>query len=217
MSNDLANAGDGFGVPENSGKNQYIVGKMIKFVDGTYIVDKTETLPADTELVAIGVVTAWVHWVDGKPVEHRVTHYGEVHPDREDLPDQDEAEWPPGLDGEPSDPWKDTRYLRLIDPRTGTDYTFVTDSYGGRRGVGNLKSQITNVRMACPGAVPVVKLGSAPFKTTFGLKKRPDFEVVDWRNRGDGPTGDTPAGDVPPKPLPRLSDTKPAHDDQIPF
>jgi len=41
MGNDLTTAGDGFGVPENTG-NQFIVGKMIKFADGEYIVDKTE-------------------------------------------------------------------------------------------------------------------------------------------------------------------------------
>ena len=56
MTNNLTNAGDGFGVPENSG-NQFIVGKMMKFADGEYIVDKTEPLPADIELVALAVTT----------------------------------------------------------------------------------------------------------------------------------------------------------------
>ena len=209
MTNNLTNAGDGFGVPENSG-SQFIVGKMTKFADGEYIVDKTEPLPADIELVALAVVAAWVHWVDGKPVEHRVTRDGQMHPDRDDLPDQDEALWPPGLDGEPTDPWKDSRYLRLIDPRTGMDYTFVTDSYGGRRSVGNLKSQIMNVRMAYPDAVPVVKPGTAPFKTSFGMKKRPDFKVIGWRNRKGGPR----VKDLPPKPLPQLGAQQ---DDSIPF
>jgi hypothetical protein len=213
MTNDITTAGDGFGVQENTG-SQFIVGKLVKFNDGEYIVDKTETLPADTELVAIGVITAWVHWVDGKPIEHRITRYGEVHPAREDLPDQDEAEWPPGLDGEPADPWKDTRYLRLIDPRTGADYTFVTDSYGGRRGVGNLKSQITNVRMAHPDAVPVVKLDKAPFKTSYGPRKRPDFKVIGWRHRDGGPT----VAEMPPKPLPPLGEPKKQpFDDTVPF
>ena len=32
--------------------------------------------------------------------------------------------WSPGLNGEPADPWKDTRYLHLVNPRTGADLTF---------------------------------------------------------------------------------------------
>jgi hypothetical protein len=28
---------------------------------------------------------------------------------RDDLPDQDETLWPPGLGDQPEDPWKDTR------------------------------------------------------------------------------------------------------------
>ncbi len=142
---------DGFSVPENS-SGQFIRGQMVKYNDGSYIVDKTEPLP-DEPLVAIDVTTVWVNWEGGKPVEHRVTAAGQIHPQRDELPDQDDSLWSPGVDGNPADPWKDTRYLHLVNPRTGAEYTFVTDSYGGRRGVGNLKSKIMNVRMACPGAV----------------------------------------------------------------
>jgi len=209
MTNNLTNAGDGFGVPENSG-NQFIVGKMMKFADGEYIVDKTEPLPADIELVALAVTTVTIGMhltVAGDTMLDRLA-VAPVHPG--DLPDLDEAEWPLGLDGKPADPWKDTRYL--IDPRTGMDYTFVTDTHGGRRGVGNLKSQIMNVRMAYPDAVPLVNPATAPFKTSFGMKKRPDFKVIGWRNRKGGPT----VKDLPPKPLPKL-DAQQTFDDSIPL
>jgi hypothetical protein len=76
--------------------------------------------------------------------------------------------------------------LRLIDPRTGQDYTLVTDTYGGRKAVGDLKSQISNVRFAYPGAVPVVQLGSTMMKTAYGLKPRPEFKVVGWRDNNRG-------------------------------
>jgi hypothetical protein len=72
-----------------------------------------------------------------------------------------------------------------MDPRTGQDYTFVTDTYGGRKAVGDLKSQITNVRFAYPGAVPIVQLGSTMMPTSYGLKPRPEFKVVGWRNKQD--------------------------------
>ena len=174
---------DGFAVQENAGG--HIVGRMLKFLDGKFVVDKTETLPENTTLVAKAVITAWVHWVDGKPVEHRITQQGQSHPFRDELPDLDESTWPPGLNDEPADPWRDTRYLHLICPVTGQDYTFVTDSYGGRRAVGDLKGKIANVRAAHPHAVPIVQPTTGTMKTRFGTKARPDFKVVGWRNRQD--------------------------------
>ena len=176
---------DGFSVAEKSGSN-LIVGKMVKFtIDGKYKIDKADILPDNTRLVAIDVTTAWVKWDDGKPIEHRITHPGQVHPDRADLPDQDETMWERGLNGGLADPLRDTRYLRLIDPRTGQDYTFVTDTYGGRIAIGELKSQINNVRFAYPGAIPVVQLSSTMMPTAYGLKPRPEFKVIGWRNKND--------------------------------
>ena len=76
---DNNNQADGFSVAEKSGSN-LIVGKMVKFtIDGKYKADKADTLPDYTTLVP-GVTTAWVKWQDGKPVEHRITQPGEVHP-----------------------------------------------------------------------------------------------------------------------------------------
>jgi hypothetical protein len=142
-------------------------------------------MPATTTLVAINVVTAWVCWRNSKPTEHKVTQPGQPHPYREDLPDQDQSQWPPGLNDEPADPWRDTRYVHMVDPNTGQDYIFVTDSFGGRRAVGDLKSQIANVRVAHPSALPMVQLVSTMMKTRFGQKPRPDFKVVGWRGKQD--------------------------------
>jgi hypothetical protein len=187
MGQEIVPVADGFAVSEKLG-NTLIVGHMIKFDAGVYKVNKTETLPPDIELVAIDVTTAWARWEARQPIEHRVTRPGQVHPDRDDLPDHDEAKWEIGFDGKPADPWKDTRYLRLVDPSTGADYTFVSDSIGGRRGVSDLKSQISNVRYAHPNAVPVIRLRATMMKTRYGSKPRPLFEVIGWR-RKSGPTG----------------------------
>ena len=119
------------------------------------------------------------------------------------------------MNGEPVDRWRDTRYLRLIDPRTGQDYTFVTDTYGGRKAVGDLKSQITNVRFAQPGAVPIVQLGSTMMKTAFGLKPRPEFKVVGWRNKNSAAVQLTDGSPKkPPEDTP--SEIEPPFNDQIP-
>ena len=105
-----------------------------------------------------------------------------MHPRHEDLPDRDKTLWQPGLDGKPADPWKDSRYMHLIDLRTGQDYTFVTDTDGGRMAVGELKNAIRNVRIARPGALAVIKLDTGTFKSRkFGLVPRPVFEIVEYR------------------------------------
>ena len=179
--NALAVVDDGFSVQERPGNN-FIIGAMIKYDNGTYTVAKTEQLPLGTVLVALDIVTAWVKWRDHAPVEHRVTQPGQLHPDRADLGDLDRKQWQPGLGNGPADPWKDSRYLHLIDPQSGRDYTYVGDSAGARIAIGELKSAIRNVRTVRPGAVAVVKLQTGTFKSKrYGLVPRPVFEIVEYR------------------------------------
>jgi hypothetical protein len=191
MSNDVIVPGDdGFDVAErNSGM---IIGTMIKFKDGAYFKNKTEIVPLGTTLVALKVVTAWVHWGkdengNGKPIEHRITHTGQSHPRREDLPDQDRTQWEIAF-GQPSDPWKDTRYLYLINPQSGADFTFITDTNGGRKGIAELKNAISNVRFAHPTALPVVRLSKGLMPTSFNPNGTPYpvFQIMDWRHKTEG-------------------------------
>jgi hypothetical protein len=172
---------DGFNVQERS--SSFIIGGMIKYHIHAYTLNKTEPLSLGTILAVIRIVTCWVKWWDQQPVEHRVTKSGQVHPQPDDMPDRDSKFWQLGLDsGKPTDPWKDTRYVYLIDPQTGRDFTFVTDSYGGRMAVGELKSAIRNVHIVRPGALAVIKLGTGTFKSRkFGLVPRPVFEIVEYR------------------------------------
>jgi hypothetical protein len=172
---------DGFDVQERS--SSFIAGGMIKYHNHAYTLNKTEPMPLGTILIVLRIVTCWVHWWDQQPVEHRVTKSGQVHPQLEDMPDRDSKFWQLGLDGgKPTDPWKDTRYVYLIDPQTGRDFTFVTDSYGGRMAVGELKSAIHNVHIVRPGALAVIKLDTGTFKSRkFGLVPRPVFEIVEYR------------------------------------
>jgi len=177
---------DGFAVAEPASGNP-IHGKMLKFVNGAYVADKTEHVPINTRLVALDVTTAWVKWKGSKPVEHRITLPGRIHPERNELPDLDQSTWEEGLNGEPSDCWRNTRYLRLIDPNTGEEYTFITDSFGGRKAVDDLKDAVRNVRYAHPAAVPVVQLGTTMMKTNFGPKPRPQFKIIGWKNKATAP------------------------------
>jgi hypothetical protein len=91
MNNNLT-AGDGFDVAEPGGGN-LIIGRMVKFNNGSYYIDKTEMMPLGTTLVVVNVTTLWIKWQDGRPVERRITYPGQTHPDKDDLPDRDESSW----------------------------------------------------------------------------------------------------------------------------
>ncbi len=214
MANDMTTA-DGFAVAERSGG--LIIGKLLKFINGHYVADKTEPVALGTELVALNVVTCWTKWQDGKP-DHRITHPGQCHPERDELPDRDETAWEEGLDGKPSDPWRDARYVHLVNPRTGAEFTFVTDSHGGRKGVGELKSSVANVRFAHPGAVPVVQLRSTTFPTRHGPKPRPQFEIVGWKTKSSSTSAMAEITDQRQQKIEnKTSRTKIDMDDEIPF
>jgi hypothetical protein len=217
MGQELALNADGFSVPERVGNN-FIIGGMIKYADRVYTLNKTETLPLGTVLVALGIVTAWVKWWDQQPVEHRVTQPGQHHPVREDLGDLDSKKWQRGLNDQPADCWKDSRYLHLIDPQTGRDFTYVGDTTGARIAIGELKSAIRNVRMVRPGAVAVVKLQTGTFKSKrFGLVARPVFEIVEYRGGlEEAPTQiadqSKQPGGFQPSPAQELNDEIPSFD-----
>jgi hypothetical protein len=181
MSQELVTQNEGgFDVAERS--SSFIIGGMIKYHNHAYTLNKTEPLLLGTILMVIRIVTCWVKWWNNLPVEHRVTHSGQLHPRKEDMPDRDESLWQIGIDGKKADPWKDTRYVYIIDPKTGADFTFITDSSGGRQAVGELKSAIRNVHRVRPGAIAVIKLGTGTFKSPkFGLVPRPVFEILEYR------------------------------------
>jgi hypothetical protein len=184
MTQELAIRDDGFAVSERSSAT-LLKGSIVKFVDGIYKANKTEILeqaPQGPVFVVVRILTAWVHWQGGRPIEHKITHAGQSHPWREELGDDDRTEWELGVGGLPSDPWRDTRYVYLIGPHTAKTYTFVTDSVGGRQAVGELKEAIMTARHARPDALPVVQLAASNMKTKYGVKPRPDFKIVDWRS-----------------------------------
>jgi hypothetical protein len=218
MNDNLAvTAGGGWdAVPDRD--SGMIHGRIIKFADGYYTISES-TEPANGRvLVVAGVVPAWVKWRDGKPVEHRITQSRMPHPEREDLPDLDQNDWPAGLDGQPADPWQDTRYLYLADPQTGEEFTFTTSSWGGRRAIADLRNQIANIRYANQGAIPVIRLDTDKMKTRFGLKPKPLFTVVAWRGgAGEVKQVNNNKQIEAPKTESAIEHSRRKMDDEIPF
>jgi hypothetical protein len=170
---------DGFSQPEAK-RGGMIEGRMLRFKNDDFAIDKgSEYLPEGTKLAAVSTAMGWVRWAEKKP-ETRITEKGQEHPYRRDLGDEDKSKWEKGLNGDKVDPWRDTRWLRLINPVNAERFTFTTDTNGGRIAFGELKEQIRLYRMANPGAVPVVIPACTDMPTNYGIRKRPKFEVVDW-------------------------------------
>jgi hypothetical protein len=181
MSNQIAPASGGDGwetLPDNN--TSFIRGQIIKFNSGEFQIDKTP-LASGTEWIVTGVLVLWVFWKENKPADYKIAGPDGRLPDREELSHQDRSAWPLGLNNEPSDPWRNTRYVYLINAKTAADATFTTDSIGGHKAVGELGNSICNMRLAQSGAVPIVRLVSMPMKTRFGIKTRPGFEIVTWK------------------------------------
>ena len=187
-----------------------ITGQMLKFVKGHFYIGKgrEEELPIGTELVTLSTAVGWQKWQDGRRVDSRFRAAGERLPTREQLDDAD-------LIDSDNDPWQLTRFLYLLEPKTASDFTFVTSSWGGHDAIRTLSRQIAIRRANGSGANAVVRLGvGSKHSKEYGAIQAPKFQVVGW-------TGET-AKPVPvrPKMDDGFSDELPAPKDmadEIPF
>jgi hypothetical protein len=197
---------DGFASTAGEAQGE-VVGTQVKFVKGVYFAG-TEEIPAGTELVAVATSVGWIRWFDGHIIEKRMRSGNERVPARELLGDHDEKKWEKGPDGKPSDPWRLTRYLYLVEPNSAKDYTFITSSWGGHSAIRDLSRQIEIKRTHQPGANPVVAL-AAGFKNSakYGRIPSPRFDVVRWVG------GTTASGDGFDTEVAKAVDMN----DQIPF
>jgi hypothetical protein len=133
-----------------------------------------------TRLTALGVVAAWQRWEGGQVAETIIRQPGEDLPDRETLGYDDETQWEVGPGGDVADPWRNTRFVYLVDLNTAEAFTFVTTSSGGQRAVEDLGDQINRMRLIRRGVAAIVELSAAAMPTRFGPKSRPLFKVVGW-------------------------------------
>ena len=176
-------ASDGWGDAAAEAGERQIRGQLLKFADWRWSVGK-EAAPIEdgTRLVALATTAMWVRWEDGKPAEYRMREPGRRLPDRDELGHLDESLWEEGPGGgEPQDPWRNTRLVYLVDPKTAEAFTFSTASWGGRSAVTDLGDQIVRMRSVHPDAVPIVELRSAEMPTKYGRKSKPLFKIVSWK------------------------------------
>jgi hypothetical protein len=205
-------ADDGWDEAAAETSGRAIQGTILKFNDWKWTPGKEALpLPEGTRLVAVKTGAAFVRWEDKRPVEYIWREKGKSLPDREDLSMwEDRSAWEIGLSGDKEDPWRNTRYVYLIDPTTMTAYTFSTHSTGGRNAVRDLGDNIARVRKMRnnPNLVPLVELSAEVMPTKYGKKSKPLFRIVEWGG-----------GSAPPEEAPQLEDAVGVHpmDDSIPF
>jgi hypothetical protein len=174
-----AGGDDGFSAAFSADRT--IKGTQVVWNDAQHWRDRDGLKPPD-ELLAVGTDNIVQRWKGGLPEVIR----------NKPLPDPDVLnaaipvdEWEVGLDGQKRPPWADTAVVYFIDPLTGAFFTFVSSTTGARIGVDHLKESVTGMRMLRGDRVlPLIKLGERPMKTRFGVKSRPHFEIVSWKEAG---------------------------------
>jgi hypothetical protein len=181
-----------------------IEGALLRFDNKQWSTGKEKTpIPNGTRLIAVGIKAGCKRWENGKVVEF-VSQINGHYPKRDELGHDDPELWERGPDGEPSDPWQNSREVLLMDPHTCTALTFCTASAGGRSAVDDLKNAVRNARRLRPGVVPLISLESQAMPTRYGMKSKPYFKIVDWSTPGAEVTALAPPDDLNDK-IPDLS------------
>ena len=98
------------------------------------------------------------------------------------------AEWEPGIDGKLKPPWAHVAIVYLIDPRTAGLFTYLNSTIGAHIAWDVLREKVRTMRaLRGERVLALVRLSTRPMKTTnFGMKTRPEFEIVGWRLLGGG-------------------------------
>jgi hypothetical protein len=191
-----------------------IKGAILKCVDGTWSAKDGSEINTAMKFLCIGTRQALQRWQDASPIEVIAKEAGKSLPDVNELNARiPQDEWETGLDGRPRPPWTRAWFADFIRESDAAAYTFVNSTFGARIAVERLDDKVFRMRMLMGAdVVPIITLGSAPMKTQFGTKLRPEFNVTAWRelNRIE-----------PPKPVQQIgkqeSTTEEVFDDAIPF
>jgi hypothetical protein len=163
-----------------------IQGEIIRFADGRWSTKEGVPLANDLALLAIGTTRALQRWSARMPVETVLERPGVRLRDLDDLNAAiPEEQWEPGLDGKPRPPWVLQSVVYLINPVDAATFTYLNSTAGARIAVERLAEKVGRMRMLRGSRVlPLVTLDARAMKTKFGVKQRPEFTIIDWRDFG---------------------------------
>jgi hypothetical protein len=211
-------ADDGFG-GDDDGADRLIQGAILACVDGVWSCRDGTPIPENMRLVAPSTTSALQRWEDERPVEIIRKQPGKPLPDLDEKNAEiPEDEWEQGLNGEPRPPWQHVHVVYLLDPRDASVYTYVNGTVGARIAVEKLKDKVKWMRaLRGSNVCPIVELAARAMKTKFGVKRRPEFQVVEWRDFG-GPAAIAVSSSTPQIGKPVAEPTsKEIFDDSLPF
>jgi hypothetical protein len=129
----------------------------------------------------VDVMQAAQHWRCQKPVE-TIPFTAGTRVNVEALnAETPQSEWEPGLDGGLKEPWQLQHIVYLLDPKDGSKYTALNSTTGMRIAWEVLVDRVKTIRKVRNAAArPIVTLTSAPMKTKYGMKDRPEFKIEEW-------------------------------------
>jgi len=181
-----------------------IVGKILKFSKGDYLAgEESELIPAGTVLTAnvAELVTGWVKWAGGKPVEHIMVRVadGRKQAQRNELGDLDQTLWELDSAGTPRDPWQYTSYLPLLSA-DGELFTFASNSKGGRAAVADLCRLYARRKRNAEELLPIIALEVGSYQHSnreYGRIKFPKFGLAGWAPKAEFDEALAAAGFMP--------------------
>jgi hypothetical protein len=184
-----------------------INGKLLLFNKGDWVAGKEKQLiPIGTKLIANMDTYShgWTKWVNGKPVEYRMGRIVDRFrkPYRSELDSLDKSLWELNDDGDPKDPWQETKTLELADPTTAEVYTYSTGTNGGFKCLALLSREYGRELRKRPNEWPVVALGCDSYMhpmKSYGRVKEPLLTIVGWVSKDAGPAS-APAAPAPTGP-----------------
>ena len=169
-------------IPQETGG--LIRGQIIKFANGIYAADKLSIMNCESiKWEVLGVLPVWIRWQNNAPVEYKTAEPGGKFPNRDDLSHLDQEKWPFGHNSdERQDPWRNCRYLYLLNTETGTEATFITETIGGRKAIAELKDAIKEKRRVRPRAIPIIRLTVEQMHTAARVVAKPSFKIPEWKD-----------------------------------
>jgi hypothetical protein len=183
MSNDLTAPPEDDGYDGSIQSGRLIKGTFARWTDSAGWHDR-DGMALPSPMLAISVIECLQRWSNKKP--DTITE--------KPLPDPEvlnatipQSEWERDLNGQPRPPWAHAVGVYLVDPAGGGICTYLNSTTGAHMAVDALREATVVVRTLRGARVaPLVNLASRPFKTSFGMRTRPYFEIIDWRLLGSG-------------------------------
>lgn len=177
---------------EQAAMSTSIIGSLLKFSKGDWLLgqDETEVSTGTRYVVSMdNLLVGWTKWSNNKPIDEvmgRVVD-GWAIPKRDTLGDLDKEQWEMDNQGKLRDPWVfNNRVLfKPVGKKYSTDVaiTFITNSQGGLKAMGELSKRYGQEMSSHEGQNPIIEIGTDAYNhpnKEYGRIKVPVITLVGW-------------------------------------